>query len=271
MTTGLELLQLSDEAFARNDFAGALEQARAALAAGLDLDVPGSERGEYWSHPQLAHAEIVIGMALLELHEADAALAHLDKAVALDRDDARTWANRGHLRRERGELALALADLDQALSIDAAYAYARFRRAQTLLSLNRPLDAETDLESILRLNPYDAQPRALWQTLRAERGVLSDLDSLPALKSTASLFRRAWLHIEHAEPALAVRDLTAAYELAPEPYLLASLAHAHGLAGNLAAARENAECYLAADPSHLGMRGLLNEMILRQEKGGHSP
>src|SRR4051812_38576983 len=184
MTTGLELLQRSDAAFARNDFAGALEQARAALAAGLDLDVPGSERGEYWSHPQLAHAETVIGMALLELHEADAALAHLDQAVALDRDDARTWANRGHLRRERGELALALADLDQALSMDAAYAYARFRRAQTLLSLNRPLDAETDLESILRLNPYDAQPRALWQTLRAERGVLSDLASLPALKST---------------------------------------------------------------------------------------
>jgi tetratricopeptide (TPR) repeat protein len=271
MSTGGEHLALSEQAFANKDFGAAIEHARAALAAGLDLDVPGSERGEYWPHPQSAHAEIVLGMALLALGERDEALTHLDRAVALDKDDKRVWANRGQLRRERGELEPALADLDKALSRDAEYAYARFRRAQTLLDLRRPLEAETDLERLLATDPYDAAPFALWQTLRAQRGLPCDLAALPAPRDTSGLFRRAWQHIEHAEPERALRDLNAAYALAPQPYLLASLAHTHGLLGNLARARENAEDYLATDPSHPGMRSFLNDIIARQEKAERTP
>jgi tetratricopeptide (TPR) repeat protein len=269
--TGVELLELSDQAFASKDFAAAIEHARAALAAGLDLDVPGSERGEYWPHPQISHAELVIGMALLELGERDRALAHLDRAVALDREDKRVWANRGHVRRERGELELALADFDKARSRGAEYAYARFRRAQTLQDSNRGLEAEAELERILTRNPYDAAPFALWQTLRAERGLPSDLSALPAPQDSAGLFRRAWLYVQHAEPERGLRDLNAAYALTPEPYLLASLAHTHGLLGNLGEARANAEAYLAVDPSHAGMRAFLDDLAQRQEKAEPVP
>jgi tetratricopeptide (TPR) repeat protein len=271
MSTGFELLDLADKALASKDFAAAIEHARAAIAASLDLDVPGSERGEYWPHPQTSHAELVIGMALLELGERGVALTHLDRAVALDNQDKRAWANRGHLRRERGELELALADLDKALSRDPQYAYARFRRAQTLLDLNRRPEAEADLEGILVLNPYDAAPFALWQTLRSERGLPNDIGSVPAPNDGTGLFRRAWLYIEHGEPERGLRDLSAAYALSPEPHLLASLAHTHGLLGNLAEARANAEGYLATDPSHAGMRTFLNSIIERQEKADRAP
>ncbi|MES1175432.1 MAG: tetratricopeptide repeat protein [Myxococcales bacterium] len=271
MTTGLELLDVSDQAFASKDFAAAIEHARAALAAGLDRDVPGSERGEYWAHPETARAELVIGMALLELGEREQALAHLDRAIALDRENKRVWANRGHVRRERGELELALADFDHALSRDSEYAYARLRRAQTLLDLSRRAEAEADLERILTLNPYDTAPFGLWQTLRSERGLATDLGALPAPQDPAGLFRRAWLFIEHAEPERGLRDLNGAYALSPQPYLLASLAHTHALLGNLSEARASAEGYLATDPSHAGMRSLLNDLIQRQEKAEPVP
>ena len=263
-STGVERLALAEQAFANKDFTAAIEHAQAALAAGLDLDVPGSERGEYWSHPQIAQAELIQGMALLELGERDQALMHVDRACALDRENMRTWANRGHLQRERGELELALADFDSALSHDANYAYARFRRAQTLLDLNRREEAEADLTRILSQDPYADAPLALWQTLRKERGLASDSSALPAPSDSISLFRRAWLFLEHNEPQRALEDLTAAYALSPQPYLLPSLAHAHHLLGNLPAARANAEAYLETDPDHAGMRNFLTTLIERQ-------
>ncbi|MEO6603397.1 MAG: hypothetical protein ABIQ16_26165, partial [Polyangiaceae bacterium] len=264
-------LDLADKAFANRDFAAALQHGRSALAAGLDLDVPSSERGEYWPHPQASHAELVCGMAQLELGERDEALTHLNRAVALDKEDKRAWANRGHLRRVRGEHALALADLDKALSRDSQYAYARFRRAQTLLDVDRRAEAEADLEAILILNPYDVAPLALWQTLRSERGLSVDRGFLPAPSEPSGLFRRAWLHIEHGEPERGLRDLNAAYALSPEPHLLASLAHTQGLLGHLAEARTHAQDYLAIDPGHAGMRVFLDDIIERQARADRAP
>ena len=261
---GVERLLLAEQAFANKDFVAAIEHAQAALAAGLDLDVPGSERGEYWPHPQIAQAELVQGMARLELGAADEALRHVDRAVALDRENMRAWSNRGHLHRARGELELALADLETALTRDANYAYARFRRAQTLLDLNRREEAEADLARILVRDPYDAAPLALWQTLRGERGLASDTSVLPAPSDSAGLFRRAWLCLEHNEPERALLDLKAAHALSPEPYLLPSLAHTHGLLGNLAEARRHAEAYLALEPNHAGMRRFLDDIVARQ-------
>ncbi|MET0790953.1 MAG: tetratricopeptide repeat protein [Polyangiaceae bacterium] len=262
--TGIERLELAEQAFASKDFAVAIEHAHAALVTGLDLDVPGSERGEYWAHPQTAQAELVLGMAQLELAERDEALLHLDRAVSLDKENMRTWANRGHVHRERGELELALADFEQALARDANYAYARFRRAQTLIGLHRYEQAEADLERLLSVNPYDATPLALWQSVRAKRGLPNDSGALPVPSDPDGLFRRAWVCIEHRDPERALLHLNAAYALNPQPHVLASLAHTHDLLGNLPAARANAEAYLRTDPDHAGMRGLLERIIERQ-------
>ena len=270
-SAGVERLTLAEQAFANQDFAAAIAHTLAALAAGLDLDVPDSERGEYWAHPQGAQAELVQGMALLELGERDQALTHVDRAVALDRENTRVWSNRGHLHRERGELELALSDLEHALSRDANYAYARFRRAQTLLDLNRPQEAEADLASILAYDPYDPAPLALWQTLRNELGLPSDPGELHAPREPSQLFRRAWLHLQHDQPERALLDLNAAAALGHEPYLLPSLAHTHSLLGNLAEARTYAEAYLATDPQHAGMRGFLNGLLERQKNAEPAP
>ncbi len=265
--TGVEQLTLAEKAFEQRDFGAAVAHARAALAAGLDLGVPGSERGEYWQHPEMAQCEIVLGSALLELDDHDGALQHLERAVALDRENERSYANRGHVRRERGELNEALADFDYALERDPSYAFARFRRAQTLLDLQRLEDAEAELARILALNPYDAAPLALWQQLRTRRALPADLDALPAPSDYVRLYQRGLLFAEHGEHARAIADYSAAYALSPQSYLLANRAVAHERLGNLAAARADAEAYLASDPNHANMRSWLATLLERIEKG----
>ena len=261
--SGVEELELAEAAFSAKDFESTIRHARAALATGLDLNEPDSERGEYWPRPQTSSCEILLGMALLETGQHDEALAHLDRAVALDRDSKRAWANRGHLRRERGEQSLALADFDEALKRDPSYAFARFRRAQTLLDLARTEEAEAELAQILMLNPYDAAPLALWQALRAKRGLASDSSALPAPREYFGLFQRGLLFMQHGEPARALLDYDAAYALNPQVYVRANRAVAHEQLGNLEAARADIEAYLETDPTHANMRAFLNGILDR--------
>ena len=177
---GTEHLELAEVAFEKKDYAEAIAQAKLALAAGLDSSVPGSERGEYWEHPETSQCQLVLGMALHESGESDAAISHLNDAVALDRERARPYANRAHVRRARGELDLALTDLDHALVHDPGYAFARFRRAQCYADLGKPAEAERDLEALLGRNPHDAAPLELWKKLREQRGASSDPHELLA-------------------------------------------------------------------------------------------
>ncbi len=266
--TGAEQLELAEKAYLAQDYGGAVEHARAALSAGLDLNVPGSERGEYWEHPETAQCEILLGTALLELGDKDAALEHLDRAVSLDRENKRTYANRGHVRRERGELTEALADLDYALRRDPGYAFARFRRAQTLLALERRDEAEAELCTLLTANPYDAAPFALWQQLRSDRGLPSERASLPSPSDYLSLFQRAAIFMQHEEPKLALADYDAAYALSPQGFILASRSVAHEKLGKLGAAIADAEAYLATDPNHAGMKGWRDSLVQRSKDTG---
>ncbi len=212
---GLDSLVLAEAAFARKDYAEARAHAEQAMALGLDADAYESERGEYVPRPEAAQCEIVIGMALLELGDSSAALSHLDRAAELDRENKRVWANRGHLRRERGELGLAIADLTRALERDSAYAYALLRRAQCFASSNRSAEAERDLERILTTDPYDAAPFELWQSLRAARGASSAPTDLPQPNDWFGWVQRAASASVQRDFASAFAAYDAALALAP--------------------------------------------------------
>ena len=250
---GTEHLKLAEAAFGRQAYAEAIAQAQQALAAGVDSNVPGSERGEYWEHPETSQCELIMGMALHESGRSDAALPHLDRAVDLDRENSRPWANRGHVRRARAEYELALADLSYALKRSPSYGFARFRRAQCYVDLGRPSEAEQDLELLLIPNPYDAAPLALWQSLREQRGAPPlDAGRLPT-RDWSSLFGRACVFMQHAEPARALVDFDTAYALAPQPLLRFHRASAHRALGNLEAALADLEAYAAADPNSIAL------------------
>lgn len=137
--TPWELVLRAEQAVIEKRFADAVPDLRAALAdeSKLDADAYPSERGEYVPHPQAANAEMLLGIALHELGDRDEAPGHLDRAVALDRDDARVVANRGHVRAERGERELALADFGRALELRRDYGFARFRRAHCYAAMDR--------------------------------------------------------------------------------------------------------------------------------------
>jgi tetratricopeptide (TPR) repeat protein len=246
--SGVAQLDLAEAAFITKDFARAVELARAALASGLDENEPTSERGEYWPRPQTSRCEVVLGMALLELGQQGDALPHLDRAVELDRDEKRAWANRGHLRHARGEAELAIADLTHALKRDPSYAFARLRRAQAQLDLNRVAEAEADLAEILMRNPFDEAPLALWTDLRTQQGLPSEISALPALLDPYWLLARASIFMQHGDPGRALADYDASFAIRPDAYVRAHRATAYRQLGNLEAARADLEAYIATSP-----------------------
>ena len=260
---GSKQLKLAEAAFERQAYAEAIALAEQALAAGVDSNVPGSERGEYWEHPETSQCELLIGMALHESGRSDAALPHLDRAVDLDRENCRPWANRGHVRRARAEYELALADLSYALKRSPSYGFARFRRAQCYVDLGRPRDAEQDLELLLLPNPYDPAPLALWQHLREQRGAPPlDAGLLPT-RDWSVLFGRACLCMGHGEYARALVDFDAAYALAPQPLLRFHRGSAHRALGNLEAALEDLEAYAVVDPNSIALVAALLDVRTR--------
>ncbi len=246
--SGVETLKLAEAAFAAKDYAAALPLCERALSQGLDLGAYESERGEYWPHPEISQCELVWGMSLHELGQSDAALPHLDRAVALDIENYQTWANRGHVHRERGELDLAIADLSRSLKRMPSYAFALFRRAQCYVTLGQGAAAEQDLEGILTPNPYDEAPFALWQSLREARGAPSDRHALPAPQDWLALFNRALAFSTHGELARAIADYDAAYAITPQPIIRAYRGQTQHQLGNLELAQADLEAYLVTDP-----------------------
>ena len=247
--SGRDQLLLAETAFAAKNYAKAIEHAEEALRLGLDIGAPDSERGEYAPKEESSRCEILWGMALLESGgDRDAALEHCNRAVSFAREDKRAWSNRGHLRRERGELELALADLGWALKYDPDYVFARLRRAQCLQTLGRLEEAEQDLAQILLKTPCDAFPFALWQEIRAQRGLPNDATQLPQPKDVAAFVARGIGFAQSNEHLRAIADFDAAIALSPTPYAFLNRGLAHRALGNLAEAKADLEVWVKVDP-----------------------
>ena len=247
--SGRAQLLLAESAFAAKDYAKAIEHAEEALRLGLDINAPDSERGEYAPKEESSSCETLLGMALLESGgDRDAALEHCNRAVIFAREDKRAWGNRGHLRRERGELELALTDLDWALKYDRDYVFARLRRAQCLQTLGRLEQAEQDLAQILLKNPCDALPFTLWQEIRLQRGLPNDATALPAPKDAAAFVTRGQGFAQSNEHLRAIADFDAAIALNPAPLAFLHRGLSHRALGNLVQAKADLEVWLKIDP-----------------------
>lgn len=173
MTPWMRILRC-EQAILEKRFADVIPELRAVIeAGGLDAHAPCVERGEYVPLPEAALAEMLCGVALCETGAVDEGLRHLDRAVSLDREEPRVHANRGHFRRESGQLLGAISDLTRALELRADYGFARFRRAQAFLDVGDVVAAERDLDMILVTNPSDtvaSELRAECRRRRTESG-----------------------------------------------------------------------------------------------------
>lgn len=94
-------------------------------------------------------------LALLELGVADtdAALAQLDRAIALNKDYPAAWIRRGDLHLNRGEIDAAEADYQQALKLAPASAAAHAGLGQAAAQQDRHEEAARQLELALVQQP----------------------------------------------------------------------------------------------------------------------
>ncbi|WP_051853339.1 tetratricopeptide repeat protein [Streptomyces sp. NRRL S-146] len=122
---------------------------------------------------------------VLDLGDHDGAVADLDRAVALEPDNAWYVALRGEHHRIAGRDAEAIRDLTEAVRLDPALGFAWASRGATHERAGDPDAALTDLGRALDLDPDYAWAYArrarVWRALGDPRRQLADLDRALAL------------------------------------------------------------------------------------------
>ncbi|MFD5597778.1 tetratricopeptide repeat protein [Streptomyces griseorubiginosus] len=113
--------------------------------------------------PDSASAHSVRGEFHRALRHDDAALRDLDRGIALDPAHHFAWASRGALHLTRGDLPAARADLDRSLELNPDYVWALVRRARVWRGLGDPARRLADLDRAVALQPD-------WPWGRCERG-----------------------------------------------------------------------------------------------------
>jgi tetratricopeptide (TPR) repeat protein/tRNA A-37 threonylcarbamoyl transferase component Bud32 len=131
------------------------------------------------------------------------ALARIDRALDLDRKQARTWAHRGLLRANLGQVDDAFEDANRALELDPDEELALGLRSQILAAQKRFPEAIADLKRLIQVTKRTSEPSKMY----LELGRLYVLDD----------------KIESAQQAFEKAKAAAPGE--PEPYLLLARAY----------------------------------------------
>jgi len=208
-------------------------------------------------------------------HEPDAALADLNKALALSPHYFRAYGWRGALLRRRGNISAALADLDRAVAGEERYPFSSHERSLARREAGDLLGAALDLD-----RAYTLDPRYSWvyapgrEPSPAERAKgLAELDAaIKAHPSCASL--RAWkgeLLTRVGELGAAILCLEDAAALDPAHALslgFAGLAHLE--AGRADLALEHLTRSVGLDGRHLAFRAGRAEALRRLGRGAES-
>ena len=95
------------------------------------------------------------GRTLSMLGRAEAALAELDAAIALDENMAEAWFDRSTIHLDRSDWLAAECDASRALELDDALARAWRTRGIARYKLGRLVDAAEDLNRALHYEPDD--------------------------------------------------------------------------------------------------------------------
>ncbi len=193
-------------------------QALAALEPVTDSDDGVMPRGRY------LHL-LEKGRQAMEAKQFDSALASLSEAQALFPEHAgpeSTYAMLAALHLERGETALAIAQLERGIAIDADDPGAHRRLAELYMESGDQKAAAETIERTLLIQPFDArlyrtlarirESRGEWRQAAAAREAVVALDPSDPAEARYLLARA---HHQAGELGAAKRELLGALEVAP--------------------------------------------------------
>ncbi|KAF8904494.1 phosphoprotein phosphatase [Gymnopilus junonius] len=93
-------------------------------------------------------------------HDFNNAARLYSEAIEHNPNDATLWCNRAYTRMKLEEYGYALADADQAVTLDPKYVKAYYRRATCNMQIMKPQQAVVDFKKILSLEPQNETVRA---------------------------------------------------------------------------------------------------------------
>ena len=132
-------------------------------------------------------------LALEELQEVALALADFDHAITLDASDALAWAGRSHHYSRVGQLDRALSDINETVNLTVSNPVAYSMRSYLLWEKRRYLDAMKDLANCIMLDPDNVSYRLrrieAYIELKHPELAKEDIDRVHALDPTNTQFR----------------------------------------------------------------------------------
>ena len=164
------------------------------------------------------------GLLALQREQHAVAMDAFTQAVAARPDHARAWYYRGLSRDAMGDHVGAMHDMDRALALDPNDANVLLRRADVYLNAGRAREARADLEALLKLHPSGPiAEHALFSLGRAGVALgefdraFSAYDRLLALTpdDPMGLCDRGIARAHLGQHEAAIRDLTRAIALDP--------------------------------------------------------
>ncbi len=185
----------------------ALDEASQRLAAGD----PQSALAALDSQPASVPVLLLRAAAKQELLQWDAALADIERALAIDPRSADALAARGQWYAIDGKDTKAIADFDRALALDSGHRDALFGRATAYYRRNRFAAAQSDCLALLAIDPGHADAAALLADVQRRLGVVST--AVPAATSGAAASAPA----ASAAPAATAPSAATATAAAPPP------------------------------------------------------
>lgn len=101
------------------------------------------------AHPDCPQGANNLACALRDLHHYEAAIEVIRPAIVANPESPPLWNTLGTILGEQGDMASALTFFDEALRLDAAFAKARYNRANTRLDLGDNAGALADCEAAM--------------------------------------------------------------------------------------------------------------------------
>ncbi|MBB1076099.1 PEP-CTERM system TPR-repeat protein PrsT [Rhodoferax sp. 4810] len=185
-------------------------------------------------------AEVPVRIRGKQFKEAEAAVA---RALELTPNSAEAWYQKGAVAHVSGNLTATLAAYDQTLKLDAKHLEARVARAGLYLDLNRPADAQADIDTLLRNSPNE--PRGSYmQALLAERNNQPAV-AQKALKDITTLLDPVPIDFIRYRPQLLMLNGLAHYGLNEPEKAAQALEYFQKVQGSTPVAKLLAQIYLA--------------------------
>lgn len=233
-------------------------------------------RGILEAHPESAEAHYRYGNVLKDQGAPEEALAHYDRAVALESDYAHAWCNRAVVLGFMKRLPDAIASYDRALAIDPADAIAHCNRAMLLVALDDKDAALVGFDAAITRDPRSFVAHsgrgALLQGRKQWTAALAAYDQAIALNpaDAATHYNRGTILKEQKQFVAALGSYERAIAANPE-FARAHASRAEVLQeiGRLAAALESYDRAIeldAHDANTCSNRAVLLHKMLRFEE-----